>query len=383
MSAFKSLSLAAAFAFQVASAPLTTRDLSCPGANGQEWQQGGATWTIECGTDRVAGDMPGPNGLWAPTIYDCIGQCTVREGCILVDYVPGEKKCYLKNTVGNAFAKGDVVGALMKTASPAPVAENAAPYNPAPAPYNPPSLPAPAPAPSGGKRGLCYNDASLTQLFGGQGSKVSWTYDWAQKTGNGYNSGLKYIPMLWDAAGDRTGSWKGNADAGIAAGADALLGYNEPDHHEQANMGVGAAVSNWKSSFEPYAGKVTLVSPAVTNGPAPMGLAYLKSFISSCQGCTIDACAVHWYDSATNIQYFKNYITDSIAACGGKPIWLTEFGASGSEDQIVDFLGEVLPWMDSNPGVARYAYFMTAKGGNYLVDNNGGLSKIGAAYNSI
>jgi hypothetical protein len=148
-------------------------------------------------------------------------------------------------------------------------------------------------------------------------------------------------------------------------------------------MDVGAAVSNWKQSFQPYAGKVSLVSPAVTNGPAPMGLAYLKSFISSCQGCTIDACAVHWYDSATNIQYFKNYVTDAISACGGKPIWLTEFGASGSDDQVVSFLGEVLPWMDSNPGVARYAYFMTAKGSSYLVNNGGGLSKIGQAYNTI
>jgi hypothetical protein len=301
----------------------------------------------------------------------------------LANYVPGDQKCYLKGTAGDKVASDWVVGAVKATAAYTPVVENAAPVTP-PATYNPPTLPAtPAPVTGGGKRGLCFNDASLTQLFGGPGSKVTWSYDWAQKTGSGYNTGIKYIPMLWDESSDRAGSWGKSADAGIAAGADALLGYNEPDHHEQANVDVGTAVNGWKQHFQPYAGKVTLVSPAVTNGPAPMGLAYLKSFISSCEGCQIDACAVHWYDSASNTQYFKNYITDSIAACGNKPIWLTEFGASGSEDQIVDFLNEVLPWMDNNPLVARYAYFMTAKGANYLVNNGGGLSKIGQAYNSI
>jgi hypothetical protein len=375
----KSLSLAAAFALQVASVPLVPRDLSCPGANGKEWQQGGSSWTIECGTDRFQGDLPAPNGLWAQTIYDCMGQCSVRAGCVLVNYVPSTKLCYLKGSVGYTIENGGVVGARKTSAVP-PVVENSQPppsYEPAPAPYNPPTLPS-----GGGKRGLCYNDATLTQLFGGPNSKVTWTYDWAQKTGNGYNNGLKYIPMLWDEAGDRAGSWPGNAEAGIAAGADALLGFNEPDHAHQAAMSVPVAVQNWKKSFQPYAGRVTLVSPAVTNGPAPMGFAWLKNFISQCDGCQIDACAVHWYDSATNIQYFKNYVKDAIDACGGKPIWLTEFGATGSEDQIASFLGEVLPWMDSNPGVARYAYFMTAKGGDFLVNNSGGLSRLGQIYNS-
>jgi hypothetical protein len=39
------------------------------------------------------------------------------------------------------------------------------------------------------------------------------------------------------------------------------------------------------------------------------GLAWMDAFIKSCTGCTIDAIAIHIYDSATNVAYFKNYIS--------------------------------------------------------------------------
>ena len=39
--------------------------------------------------------------------------------------------------------------------------------------------------------------------------------------------------------------------------------------------------------------------------------------------CTIDCIAFHIYDSATNIDYFKNYITE-MGTKYGKPTWMTE-----------------------------------------------------------
>jgi hypothetical protein len=58
-----------------------------------------------------------------------------------------------------------------------------------------------------------------------------------------------------------------------------------------------------------YAGKLKLVSPAATNGPAPVGLAWLDTFFAACTDCTVDAVAIHIYDSATNIAYFQSYIS--------------------------------------------------------------------------
>ena len=47
---------------------------------------------------------------------------------------------------------------------------------------------------------------------------------------------------------------------------------------------------------------------------------------------------------------------------GGKPVFLTEFGASGSDDQISTFLEDVMPWMDGQDFVQGYAYFMVSDG---------------------
>lgn len=51
--------------------------------------------------------------------------------------------------------------------------------------------------------------------------------------------------------------------------------------------------------MEPFAGKAKLISPAITNGGAPMGVAWMKDFLQACSGCHIDGIAMHWYDSAT------------------------------------------------------------------------------------
>lgn len=161
--------------------------------------------------------------------------------------------------------------------------------------------------------------------------------------------------------------------------------FNEPDLGTQANMAVSTAVSVWKTNMEPFYGQAKLISPAVTNGPSPMGLTYLSNFVSQCTGCHIDACAIHWYDSATNVAYFQAYIPQAHTACGGKPIWITEFGASGTDAQIVTFLQTVLPWLDSLDYVERYAYFYAgaSSDGQYLVNSAGtGLSTIGQVFNS-
>ena len=72
-----------------------------------------------------------------------------------------------------------------------------------------------------------------------------------------------------------------------------------------------------------------------------MGLAWLKEFWSACSDCHVDFVPIHWYDSATNVQYFKNYIQDARDAANGKPLWITEFGAFGDDKQIAAFMGEV------------------------------------------
>jgi hypothetical protein len=37
-----------------------------------------------------------------------------------------------------------------------------------------------------------------------------------------------------------------------------------------------------------------LISPVVTNGGAPWGIAWMDAFLAACTGCTIDAIGIHW-----------------------------------------------------------------------------------------
>jgi Glycosyl hydrolase catalytic core len=432
------------FLQSVTAAPgLDKRALSCPASAGSLYTSGDETFTIECATDHYGGDMPAPNGQVAANLEACIAQCVARTGCVTVQFVDNWA-CYLKLTINPPSSKSYVNGAVIVSSSPSsapidiaslpakaisqpvvytltivtitvPAGSSQAPAPPysAPAPSSalvPSSAPAPSSAPvlytvpaatessapatssasssgSGGcarpqgktlssKRGIPYNTASLTSLFG---SKITWAYDWGQTAG-AISSNLLYIPMLWGSAS--TSTWNTNAKAAIAAGSDTLLAFNEPDLSSQSNLTPQQAASLYQQYMQPLACDARLAAPAVTNGAAPMGLAWLQDFIGLCEGCNIDVVPIHWYDSATNFAYFQNYIPEAYIAGGNRTLWITEFGASGTNDQIVSFFQTALPWLDSLPYVERYSYFMAAP--NSLVNSaSNGLSTIGQAYASI
>ncbi|KAG0648142.1 hypothetical protein D0Z07_6002 [Hyphodiscus hymeniophilus] len=226
------------------------------------------------------------------------------------------------------------------------------------------------------KRGLAYNDAGLLSGFLSGNSLVSWAYNWASSTAS-IPSGLEFVPILWSTEDSFTSVWNANA-----AGASHLMSFNEPDFSGQANMNVSAAVDGYMEYLQPYVEKgVSVGTPAVTNGGAPMGLTYLGNFISglSDAGGSYDFCSIHWYDSATNIDYFKSYMQQASTTCGaGKKLWITEFGVTGSDDEQNTFLQTVLPWLDEQDYVERYAFFMVAPGN--LISSGTSLSTLGSTY---
>jgi len=225
------------------------------------------------------------------------------------------------------------------------------------------------------KRGLAFNDASLTQLFTGGNSEVSWAYNWGE-TGSGVASGLEYIPTLWSNSPSFTGPWAADASAAIASGTGHLFSFNEPDLDTQANMDIQTAVSAYQQYMQPFAGKAKLGAPAVTNGGGQMGLQYMQNFIGNCSGCTIDFVNIHWYDSATNYAYFKSHVEQAYSM-SNLPVWITEFAGSGTTDQQNEFLQVVLPWLDAQPYVAGYAYFMVTDG---VLVTGDSLSELGSTF---
>ncbi|KAK8206930.1 hypothetical protein M8818_004765 [Zalaria obscura] len=233
-------------------------------------------------------------------------------------------------------------------------------------------------ASSGGKRGLAYNDASLTTCFD-TSSLVGWAYNWASSASGTLSSNYEYVPLLWGTSSDFTDSWSTNAQAAIDAGSTHLMGFNEPDLSSQSNLSPSEAASAWKTYMEPFAGKAKLGAPAVTNGGGAMGLTWLSEFLDACSDCTIDFVSIHWYDSYSNTAYFQDQVNNATSVAGGKPVWVTEFGTTdGTDDQIASFLETVMPWMDSQDFVERYAYFMASDG--ILLTGTEPSSPVGTTY---
>ncbi|KAL7005699.1 hypothetical protein EMMF5_004781 [Cystobasidiomycetes sp. EMM_F5] len=230
------------------------------------------------------------------------------------------------------------------------------------------------------KKGISYNTAAYVHLLG---NNISWTYNWGQTPGGTIQNGVAYVPMMWGAnKPDLVRTWNASVQAAIKAGATHLLGFNEPDLQGQAEMTVQQCVDGWRTYMQPWAGKLKLVSPAVTNGGAPMGVTFLKNFLNQCTGCTVDAVAMHWYDSATNLGYFTGYLSDAIKTFSPRKIWLTEFRGSGTAAQQVTFINSVVPWMNNQTGIERYALFGLFEGAadKGLMVTNGALNSVGQAY---
>ncbi|KAL5114957.1 hypothetical protein ACEQ8H_007129 [Pleosporales sp. CAS-2024a] len=238
------------------------------------------------------------------------------------------------------------------------------------------------------RRGVAFNDAGMVSHFAVKDGQMGWCYNWDSYSADTHTS-FEYIPMLWGNGGGSTSKWwdaVNHAAGVIKDNPTHLLGFNEPDNCAPGAGGscisVKDAVTAWKQHMEPAKAlkdKMYLGSPAVTNGINGMGLDWLRSFISACQGCNIDFICIHWYDQATNVQYFKDHVNAARAVAAGRPIWITELGPQGSDYDIKNFLNEVIPWMDKSSDIHRYAYFMAREG--LLINAQGtDMSDIGRHY---
>jgi hypothetical protein len=234
----------------------------------------------------------------------------------------------------------------------------------------------------------------------GQNSQVSWAYDWFYAPCStpgvndcNFNPALEFVPLLYNSDPNLLSQWSAAAQIAIDNGSTALMSFNEPDFciSGSACMNVSTAVSYHQQYMQPFAGKALIGAPAITNSGGtdanPMGLQYLQYFLGNCTGCDIDFINLHWYSNKyAGASYFESHINSARAIAGGRPIWITEFGLdnefSYTDAELQAFLQKVMPWLDQQPDVARYAYFMDAPG--ILIDSAGdGISGTGIVYNSF
>lgn len=253
----------------------------------------------------------------------------------------------------------------------------------------PPVTPS-TPAYSGGKRGLAYNDANLCSSFAG---KAAWAFNWGSAPSGDLPEGIKFIPLAW-TKNETPEQWLKKVDEAVAAGSDVVMGFNEVDHPNQANMLPGVACGKWAEYMDPIAAShpdVTILGPSVTNAgdKANWGLDWYKNFQTVCPGAKYHAVTVHFYDiwqdgegQAGTLGRFQAHI-ENAHKLTGKPVWVTEFGLNEGQSaaDVTKFLQGAMKYMDGADIVAGYSYFMVGTGANQLSNGNG-LSAIGEIYAS-
>eukprot|EP00434_Breviolum_minutum_P028170 symbB.v1.2.024923.t1/scaffold2393.1/size80293/2 len=234
------------------------------------------------------------------------------------------------------------------------------------------------------KRGIArtgLNPRELQALL----PSVTWTYNWKLSPGpSARSSSVDFMPMVHGRQFSRSD---------YSAQANALLGFNEPDIDTQAHLSPGEAAAMWPEveQMANQLGVQTLVSPAMC-GDIGKGTSWMGSFLNACQNCRIDAIAIHSYwctlDGIQNL--VGNYRRF------GKKIWLTEFACADpnfdvSMDGQIRFMKEVVPWLESEDLIDKYAWFSyftnewqyaitNPSPDAGLVHQNGDLSPLGRVY---
>ncbi len=221
------------------------------------------------------------------------------------------------------------------------------------------------------KRGVCTNFriSTMPELLG---SGVSWCYNWSHNPLSEDRwamlkaNGMVCLPMVWNA---------GYSESNIATflahdpAANYILAYNEPNLKDQANMTPAQAATVWPD-FVSMAKRLgmKIVGPAVNYGTLEGygdPVTWYDEFLTY-PGVSlddIDAIALHCYmpngEAVKNLMIHKFYKYN-------KPLWLTEFenGDAATAEAQASFCQETCTYLEADPRVERYAWFMDNTGSN-------------------
>ena len=251
------------------------------------------------------------------------------------------------------------------------------------------------PPPLPGKKGiglpLREDGQNLTELVA---LDPYWSYSWGLERHPEQPDDIEFVPMAWGGNNEQQLREKlldlvwPQIQAGTVK---RLMGFNEPDRPEQANMEVEEALRLWPN-LESLG--LPLVSPSCAHPENQWMSDFMRETSLDCR--RVDWVGVHWYGNAnfdefrhTMLAYYQQY---------NRPLLITEFApvnwnASSAdeeipEDEIVAFLKQAIPWLEKQSWVAGYSWFSFTKTKHpgstaALFDTDGGLTQSGMYYASV
>lgn len=194
--------------------------------------------------------------------------------------------------------------------------------------------------------------------------KSSWAYRWTFGDENTLPQG-QYMPMQWGGIAaaspgilDYQHLWYRRANQ------TTVMGFNEPDLHDQANIESEVAAYQWPRLERM---RLPLLGPCPANRQGTWRQEY--EALASERDLRCDYMGIHWYStsgassgSPTNLINQLKSVYDNF---GNKPIWLTEFSTrdfvgdktTWSRNHNYNFLAEFAWRAESLPWLAKWSLF--------------------------
>lgn len=215
-----------------------------------------------------------------------------------------------------------------------------------------------------------------------------WVYNWGNLPPDDIEPFHgEFVPMIW--SGNPTGvtsQINTILDYKEDYNVDYVLGFNEPELPDQANMTVQQALDTWDVMTDGFAGSgIKLVSPAVEGKSLRALENWIYPFMDEVNvrnsdtdpenDLQVDAIGYHFYTVGTNPALEAQKILDAVDDLHnryGLPIWLTEFAGVnflGTADVDVkrqfneDLLEILIPAFESRDHVERYAWWQFGRAG--------------------
>jgi hypothetical protein len=260
------------------------------------------------------------------------------------------------------------------------------------------------------KKGLALHTSQSCNALAPHTSS-SWWYSWATNAGftdskgsfcdqpqtavaNARAGGMEFVPMFW-GSNIPTPPFDAETEANLQA-AMYLLTFNEPEQAGQSDILPAEAALLWPQ-VEAIAAQYSLqlVAPCTTGDN---GLRWYSEWLANCttlygtDSCSFDFVCVHLYyqpwvaalgscapgvydwacignQAAKAVNKINQWYTTY-----GKQIWVTEFacapwgGADCDEAKHTALMEQMLPVLDNNPAVFRYAWYSMYDG--IWIDNS-------------
>lgn len=223
--------------------------------------------------------------------------------------------------------------------------------------------------PKSAKRGVAFSFTQVTDLPL-MSPYISWDYNWGntptEDAAMWFDANeMDFCPMCWNG---NYSADKIRAFVAAHPNTKYLLAFNEPNLTDQANMTPSKAAELWPSVVALAKElNLKLVSPAMNYGTLAGysdPIKWLDEFFAQPNVDVNDiyAISIHCYMSSASavqgyVEKFEKY---------NKPIWMTEFCAwdpvPGSVTTQMDYMCAVLNYLEANPKVERYAWFIPRSG---------------------